>query len=100
MTPAKRLQHMACNSDREFSDDEVVAMSLCADAWNDMQGLRHEKIREEKILIALQKRCDEAEGLLMKIHKAGKIPSYETLSFIQGYARKHGLIGGSDEGTT
>lgn len=49
MTPAKRLQHMVCNSDREFSDDEVVAMSLCADAWNDMQGLRHENIQQEKV---------------------------------------------------
>lgn len=49
MTPAKRLQHMVCNSGREFSDDEVIAMSLCADAWNDMQGLRHENIQQEKV---------------------------------------------------
>ena len=49
MTPAKRLQYMACDSGREFSDDEVVAMSLCADAWNDMQGLRHENVQQEKV---------------------------------------------------
>lgn len=38
MTPAKRLQHMVCNSAREFSDEEIIAMSMCADAWNDMQS--------------------------------------------------------------
>lgn len=45
MTPAKRLQHMVCNSDREYSDDEVIAMSLCADAWNDINALRAENKR-------------------------------------------------------
>ena len=67
MTPAKRLQHMVCNSEREFSDDEVVAMSLCADAWNDMQRLRHENIQQEKV-------CKEIIKIVEEYHEQMKSP--------------------------